>query len=96
MDINQSPDIAQEIMENVLCDLPDCKVYLDGVGIFSNDWTSHLHALEQVLQCLQDNNFTINPLKSEWAVQETDWLGYWLTPTGLKLWKKKIDAILCL
>ena len=48
---------------------------------------AHLHI---ILTQLQDNDFTVNPLKCEWAVKETDWLGHWLTPSGLNLGKRKL------
>ena len=92
--VAQSPDFCQETMEHVLQGVMDADVYIDNIGCFGKSWKQHLQVLEQVMTRLQDNGFSVNPRKCEWAVQETDFLGYWLTPTGLKPWRKKIDAIL--
>ena len=73
---------------------PEAKIYIEDIGVFSDFWEQHMPVLPVVLQKLQEHGFTVNQLKCEWAVNGTDWLGYWLTPTCLKPWKKKIDAIL--
>jgi Reverse transcriptase (RNA-dependent DNA polymerase) len=93
MGISQSPDIAQEAMEDHLRQFKEADVYIDDIGVFSNNWSDHLSSLSKILTLLEHNNFTINPLKCEWGVKDTNWLGYWLTPIGLKPGKQKIQVI---
>ena len=72
----------------------DVDFYMDDITILSETWDEHIDLLQQVLQRLQDAGFTINPMKCEWAIEETDFLGHWMTPDGIKPWKQKVEAIL--
>ena len=48
-----SPDISQEVMENIFRDLEDAEVYIDDVGCFSNSWSIHLDLLDIILHTFQ-------------------------------------------
>ena len=57
-------------MENIFQEVEDAEVYIDGIGVFSNSWEEHMVLLSKILTSLQDNGFTVNPLKCEWAVKK--------------------------
>jgi hypothetical protein len=74
--------------------MTDVKVYIVGIGIWAQSWEHHQQIVAEVLELLKVNDFTVSPHKCEWAIQETNWIGYWLTPEGLKPWRKQIEGIL--
>ncbi len=63
-------------MENIFRDVKDAEIYIDNIGAFTQSWDDHIALLCTILTKLQDNGFTLNPLKCEWAGRETDWLVY--------------------
>jgi hypothetical protein len=78
MGLKCSPDYAQKVMENIVRNIADAEVHIVdiGVGAFSHAWNDHIKLLHIMLTKLQENDFTVNRLKCEWAVRESDWLGY--------------------
>ena len=94
MGVSKLLDIATKMMHSVLDDIDSIEFYMDDIGVFTTTWTNHVSLLSTVLGHLKNVGFTINPLKCEWAIQEMDFLGNWLTPNSIKPWRKKVDAIL--
>jgi hypothetical protein len=45
MGLKCSPDFAQEVMENIFCDVEDVEVYIDDIGAFSNSWEEQMALL---------------------------------------------------
>ncbi len=45
------------------CDVEDAEVYIGDIGAFSNSWEEHKALLRKTFTLLQDNVFTVNPLK---------------------------------
>jgi hypothetical protein len=89
MGIKQSPEFAQEVMEDIFCNMTNIEVYMDDIGIFAQSWEHHQTIVAKVQKRLEDKGFTVNPLKCMWAVKETNWLGYWLR--GCVYYNLKID-----
>ena len=56
MGIKCSPDIAQEVMENIFRHIKDTDVYIDDVGAFTQKgWDNHVQLLDQILGLLTEN-----------------------------------------
>ena len=82
-------------MERTLKNIADdLEIYIDNIGIFSKSWDNHLIVLDKVCKRLENKGFSVNPLKCEFGVKESDFLGHWLTPKGVKPLRKKIQGII--
>ena len=95
MGLCNSPDIFQEHMSDLMNDLEFVRAYIDEVAILSTTtWEDHLEKVDTVLTRLEDAGLKVNGLKSFFGRKEFEYLGYILTPNGVKPVEKKIQAML--
>lgn len=92
-----SPATLSRLMDEVLGygELePGVFVYLDDIVVVSNTFEQHLASLREVARRLSAANLSVNLEKSKFCVNELPYLGYLLTPSGLKPNPDRIEAII--
>ena len=95
MGLCNSPDIFQKNMSELMAGLEFCRAYLDDLLIISKgDFEQHLKQLEQALTQLSEAGLKINASKSHFCQTELEYLGYWITQSGIRPVAKKVEAIL--
>ncbi len=57
-------------MKNIFRDVNNAEVYIDDIGAFSGSREEHMTLISKILTLLQDNGFTVNPLKCDRAVKK--------------------------
>ena len=85
MGVTVAPDLAQEAMDFLTLNLENVMTYFDDSLIYNWDWSKHLETLDIVLFRLASKGFSLNTDKCQFGIKETDFLGFWLTPTDPQL-----------
>ncbi|PKU86669.1 RNA-directed DNA polymerase [Dendrobium catenatum] len=90
-----APSTFMRLMHEVLRPHLDkfCLVYFDDILIFSRSFEDHLCHLRSVLDTLREHQLYLNVAKCEFAVTNVSFLGFILTPEGIKTSPHKISAI---
>ena len=68
-------------------------IYLDDLLIFSKSQESHIEHVKTVLQKLRENHLFLKPEKCSFHSDRIEFLGYEISPDGLKMSPSKISSI---
>ena len=81
-------------MNNILGDLDFARAYIDDISIMSSaTFEDHVSKVDAVLSRLSEAGFVVNINKSHFAMDQIDYLAYWLTRDGIQPQHKKVEAI---
>ena len=88
-----APASWQKLLEAVLEGIEDIFIYLDDILVFGKTKQHHDQVLAQVLERLAKNDMALSLEKCLFGKSQVDYLGYNVTPTGIKPLPKKLQAL---
>jgi hypothetical protein len=90
-----APAAFQHLMNDVLREYLDVFVviYLDNVLIYSESASEHKRHVRMVLEKLRQAGLYAKPEKCQFSVQEVAFLGYLISPHGVRMDPKKVEAV---
>jgi hypothetical protein len=93
--LTNAPASFQDMMNHILKDLLDkgVVVYIDDILICAKNEEIHDELVKEVLERLAKNDLVISPEKCVWGEKEVEFLGYILTPQGMRMAEDKTIAI---
>ena len=94
MGVACSPDIFQAKIYDLLGDIEGTKAYIDDVLVVKRGtYKEHLEQLDEIFRRCRKAGLKVNAEKCRFGLNEIDYLGYIITPEGIKPNPKKIKAI---
>ncbi|GBG82002.1 hypothetical protein CBR_g34182 [Chara braunii] len=93
--LTNAPTTFQAAMTTEFQHMLDCFVliYLDDILVYSRSLDEHVEHLCTVLEWLRHAKYKANRDKCEFAQQELEYLGHYVTPQGIRPLADKIEAL---
>lgn len=93
--LKNAPSIFQRTLDDILRDYIGqcCYVYIDDIIIFSRNEKEHSTHLKNIFTTLEKANMKVQLDKCKFFEKEVEFLGFIVTPEGIKTNPSKIEAI---
>ena len=91
--MKNSPATFQRLVNNVICGLDGCDVYIDDVIIYSDSWSDHLQRIRKFFKRLNKAKLTVNLAKTEFCHATVTFLGHLVGQGQVKPLEAKVNAI---
>ncbi|MGV0994312.1 MAG: reverse transcriptase domain-containing protein, partial [Mycobacterium sp.] len=88
-----APGSFQRLMEIVIKNLTNVLAYIDDLLVHTKDHEKHLEILDKLFTRLRQSGLKINLPKSFFGCEEVSYLGFRLTPDGIKPGIDKLKAV---